>query len=84
MINLRQMTLGQIKAATGDQEVEKVIHDSIDRLQSKNVNGHLIKSYITSMTMSLLNLKKEVLSSSSKQNITKAVETFRKLNRTNN
>lgn len=81
MTHFMQTTLNEIKVAAGNLEVEKVIHDSLDRLQSKNVNGHLIKSYRTRMAVALLNLRGESLSSSSKENINMALEIFRRLNR---
>jgi hypothetical protein len=83
MTNFRQQTLGQIKSATNDKEVESVIHNSLEILQTKKINGHIIKSYMTGMTISLLTIRNEGSSSGTKHNVAKAIEIFRKINRSN-
>jgi hypothetical protein len=45
--------LNQIKSAVDEEEVERVVERSIQRLRSSNVNGHLIQRFIVAMDKTL-------------------------------
>ena len=79
MTSLKQTTVVQIKAARSFQEVEKAIFDSLNRIQNDQINTIPAKSFIGDMIMSLMMVKNQAISPGSRQNITRAVEIFKKL-----
>ena len=81
MVNLKELTLGQIRLANNDIEVESVINGAFTKLQRKKVHGHLVRNYAVTMTLSLLTLKRAPLTHKDKYNVNTALEIFRKLNR---
>lgn len=81
MIYFRQTVISQIKSASNEKEINNVVNDSIKRLQIKNVNGHLIERFITSMAMALVRSKQEATADNIKHNFEFALELFRKMQR---
>lgn len=79
MTSLKQITVVQIKAARNVQEVEKAIFDSLNRIQNDQINTIPAKNFIGDMIMSLMMVKNQAISPGSRQNITRAVEIFKKL-----
>jgi hypothetical protein len=83
MKSLQLLTIGQIKSAANDSEIESVIQFSLEKLRTRNINAHFVKSYVSSMTTFLLAIRNEGFSPNSRQNVVKAIEIFRKINRSN-
>jgi hypothetical protein len=81
MIYFRQTVLDKIKSASNEKEIESLIEHSIQRLKSKNVNGHLIQRYIHAMGTTLYNAKLEHSSKNTQLNLDVAIILFRKLHR---
>ncbi len=81
MIHFRQTVLRQIRSASDEKEVESVIEHSIQRLKSRNVNGHIIQRFIHAMDKTLIDAKLEAASDRAGQNMHVAIELFRKLHR---
>lgn len=81
MIYFRQTVISQIKSASSDKEINNFVNDSVKRLKIKNVNGHLIARFKTSMAMALVRLKQEATADSTKHNFELALELFKKLQR---
>lgn len=81
MLHFRQTVLGQIKSASDEKEIESAINHSIQRLKSKNLNGHIIQRYILAMDKILYQAKLEDTSEKAEQNMEVAVGMFRKLQR---
>lgn len=81
MIHFRQTVLHQIKSASDEKEVESVIDHSIQRLESKNVNGHIIQRFILAMDKTLYQAKQEAASEQVEQNMDTAIGLFRRLQR---
>jgi hypothetical protein len=79
MTSLKQITVVQIKAARSVQEVEKAIFDSLNTIQSDQINRIPAKSFIGDMIISLLMVKNQTISPGSRRNIMRAVEIFKKL-----
>ena len=71
--------LSQIKSALDEEEVERVVECSIQRLKSSNVNGHLIQRFIVAMDKALDETKLEEPSERVLQNLDTAIRFFRKL-----
>lgn len=80
-MHFRQTVLGQIKSASDEKEIESAINHSIQRLKSKNLNGHIIQRYILAMDKILYQAKLEDTSEKAEQNMEVAVGMFRKLQR---
>jgi len=53
----RQVLLTKIKRASSEKESETVIDDSIQRLKTRNLNGHLIQRFIRVMSQTLRQAK---------------------------
>lgn len=81
MIHFRQITLTQIKFASSEKEVEVIVHDSIQRLKVKNINGHIIQRFIQSMMMTLSQERVEKSSTRCTQNIDYAIGLFKNLHK---
>lgn len=81
MIYFRQTVLHQIRSASSEKEVESVIDHSIQRLQSKNVNGHIIQRFILAMDKALCQAKQEAPSEKAEQNMDIAIDLFKRLQR---
>ena len=81
MIHFRQTVLRQIRSANDEKEVESVIEHSIQRLKSRNVNGHIIQRFILAMDKTLIDAKLEAASGQAEQNMHVAIGLFRRLQR---
>lgn len=81
MLHFRQTVLSQIKSASDEKEIESVIDHSIQRLKSKNINGHIIQRFILAMDKTLYQAKLEDTSEKTEQNMDIAIGMFRKLQR---
>ena len=81
MTHFKQTVLWQIQSASGEKEIELVVDHSIERLKSKNVNGHIIQRFIQSMDKLLRQAKVQDTSGKAGQNMDIAIVLFRKLQR---
>lgn len=81
MVYFKLTVLRQITSASDEKEIQSVIDLSIQRLKSKNVNGHIIQRFILSMDKILNQAKIEGTSGKLKQNMEIAIGLFRKLQR---
>ena len=81
MTYFKYSVLSQIKSAVDEKEVEGVVEGSIRRLQSRDVNGHLIQRFIVAMDKTLDETRLEELSESVQQNVDTAIRLFRKFHR---
>jgi hypothetical protein len=77
MLHFRQTILQQIRSAPDEKEVERVIDNSIQRLKSRNVNGHIIQRLILAMDKTLYQAKLEAASDQMQQNMDIAIGLFR-------
>ncbi len=80
-MNHKDLTIYQIRLASTDEEIEAAIEARLAKFRGKNLNGHLVKNYIATMTTLLLNLKGEAIGQTAKDNIARAIEIYRKVNR---
>jgi hypothetical protein len=80
-MSIKQLTIDQIRIAVTEKEIETVIENTLEKVKRKNVNGHIVRNYMSTMTTLLLNLKREPLDYTVKDNVNKAIEIYRKLNR---
>jgi hypothetical protein len=78
MICFKQRVFNRIKLASNEQEVEYTVHDSIQRLNVKTVNGHLIQRYIERIK-TLQHAKTESPSPKALKNMDFAIIIFKKL-----
>ncbi|NJM26949.1 MAG: hypothetical protein HC859_17240 [Bacteroidia bacterium] len=53
MIYYRQLVISRIKSAKNESEITDVIETSIGRLNSKNVNGHIIHRFLAGLCTGL-------------------------------
>lgn len=81
MTHFKQIVLWQIQSASDEKEIGLVVDLSIERLKSKNVNGHIIQRFILSMDKVLCQAKVQDTSEKSGQNMDIAIGLFRKLQR---
>ncbi|SHG76936.1 hypothetical protein SAMN04488109_1755 [Chryseolinea serpens] len=81
MLHFRQTVLSQIKSASDEKEIENIIRHSIQRLKSKNINGHIIQRFIQAMDKTLDQARLEDTSEKAEQNMDIAIGMFRKLQR---
>lgn len=81
MLHFRQTILSQIKSASDEKEIEMVIDNSIQRLKSRNINGHIIQRFVLAMDRTLDQAKSEVLSEKAMHNMDIAIDLFKKLRR---
>lgn len=81
MLFFRQSVLLQIKAASDEAELERIILTSIERLKGKNVNAHIIQRFISGIGADLHREKAQELSAMKLSNIDTAINHFRKLQR---
>ncbi|MBL0739574.1 hypothetical protein [Chryseolinea lacunae] len=81
MLHFRQTILNQIKLASDENEIENVIDRSIQRLKSRNINGHIIQRFIIVMSKTLYQAKMEGMSEKAGQNMDIAIGMFQKLQR---
>lgn len=81
MLFFRQSILLQIKAASDEVELERIIITSIERLKDKNVNAHIIQRFISGIGADLHREKTKELSARRLLNIDTAINHFRKLQR---
>jgi hypothetical protein len=81
MTHFKQLVLWQIQSASDEKEIELVVDLSIERLKSKNVNGHIIQRFILSMDKVLCQAKVQDTSEKAGQNMDIAIGLFRKLQR---
>ena len=79
MIYFKHIVLKQIKSATDENELKNVIRDSIQRLKTKNINGHLIHRFILSMNYTLHRESAKNATSKVQQNMELAIEHFKKI-----
>jgi len=79
MIYFRQTIISQIKLASSEREIEQVINDSLHRLKIKNVNGHIIQRFISSMGLALHRERIGRLSAKTLANMSFAIDLFKKL-----
>lgn len=81
MLHFRQTILSQIKSASDEKEIERVIDNAIQRLKSKNINGHIIQRFVLAMDRMLDQAKLEGLSEKAMHNMDIAIGLFKKLRR---
>jgi hypothetical protein len=81
MVYFVQITLRRITSASDEEEIKNVVDHSIQRLKSKNVNGHIIQRFVLSMDKILSQAKIEGTSEKAEQNMEIAIGLFRKLRR---
>lgn len=81
MTYFKYSVLSQIKSAGDEKEVERFVQLSVQRLKSRNVNGHLIQRFIVAMDKTLGEAKLEELSEKARQNLDTAIRLFRSLHR---
>lgn len=81
MLHFRQTILSQIKSASDEKEIERVIDNSIQRLKSRNINGHIIQRFVLAMDRTLDQAKSEGLSEKAMHNMDIAIDLFKKLRR---
>ena len=81
MLHFRQTILSQIKSASDEKEIEMVIDNSIQRLKSRNINGHIIQRFVLAMDRTLDQAKLEGLSEKAMHNMDIAIDLFKKLRR---
>jgi hypothetical protein len=81
MTYFKQTVLWQIQSASDEKEIELAVDLSIERLKSKNVNGHIIQQFILSMDKVLCQAKVQGISEKAGQNMDIAIVLFRKLQR---
>ena len=79
MISFRLSTINQIKAASNEAEVAKIIEDSLRRLKMKKVHGHLIQRFIESMDLALSRERIEQHAARTMQNVTSAIDILRRM-----
>lgn len=79
MVYFVQITLRRITSASDEEEIKNVVDHSIQRLKSKNVNGHIIQRFVLSMDKILSQAKIEGTSEKAEQNMEIAIGLFRKL-----
>jgi len=81
MVHFRQSVLSRIKSASNEEEVTGVIKQSIQRLEGRNVHGHIIQRFILAMGKALSQAKIEAVSEKEEHNVDLAIGLFRKLHR---
>jgi hypothetical protein len=81
MLHFRQIVLSQIMGASNQKEIEIVIDESIQRLRTKNLNGHLIQRFILSMRLALNQSKTQGASFVQEKNMDFALAIFHKLHK---
>jgi len=81
MLYFRQILLNQIKIASSEKEIETLIDESLQRLKTKNLNGHLIQRFILSMSLALSQAKVQDASDDQEKNMDFALIVFRKLHK---
>lgn len=81
MVYFKQTVLRRITSAADESEIQNVIDQSIQRLKSNNVNGHIIQRFILSMDKILNQARLEGTSEKVEQNMGIAIDLFRKLQR---
>ena len=81
MLHFRQTILSQIKSASDEKEIEIVIDNSIQRLKSRNINGHIIQRFVLSMDKMLDQAKLDSQSEKAGHNMDIAIGLFKKLRR---
>lgn len=81
MLYFRQIVLNQIMGASNEKEIEIVIDESIQRLRTKNLNGHLIQRFILCMSLALNQSKTQGASVVQGKNMDFALALFRKLHK---
>ena len=81
MTYFKHIVLRQIKSAKDDNEVQSVIELSMQRLKSRNINGHLIQRFIVAMDKTLDEAKREDPSERELRNVDTTIRFFRKLHR---
>jgi hypothetical protein len=82
MLYFRQVLLNHIKVAANEKEIETVIDESIRRLKTKNMNGHLIQRFILAMGQAISQAKmQDAASGVQGKNMDFALAVFRRLHK---
>ncbi len=81
MISFRQSVINQIKGASNQAEVARIIEDSLQRLRIKKINGHIIQRFILGMGLSLNRETTGTLSTKTTENVKVAIDLLRKLHK---
>ena len=81
MLYFRQVLLNHIKVAANEKEIEIVIDESIRRLKTKNMNGHLIQRFILAMSQAINQAKTQDASGVQEKNMDFALAIFRRLHK---
>jgi hypothetical protein len=81
MVYFKLTVLSRITSASDEKEIQNIVDQSIQRLKSKNVNGHIIQRFILSMDKTLNQAKLDGTSEKEEQNMEIAIGLFRKLHR---
>lgn len=81
MISFRQSVINQIKGASNQAEVARIIEDSLQRLKIKKINGHIIQRFILGMGLSLHRETTGTLSTKTTENVKVAIDLFKKLHK---
>lgn len=79
MISFRLSIINQIKAASSEAEVAKIIEGSLQRLKTKKVHGHLIQRFIERVDLALNRERIEQHSTKTTQNMTSAIDIIRRM-----
>lgn len=82
MTYFKHSVLSQIKSPVDEREVESFVQLSVQRLKSRNVNGHLIQRFNVAMDKTLREAKPEEPSEKVWQNLDTAIRLFRNLHGT--
>jgi hypothetical protein len=81
MICFRQSVINQIKGASNQVEVARIIEDSLQRLKIKKIRGHIIQRFILGMGLSLHRETTGTLSTKTMENMKVAIDLFKKLHK---
>ena len=81
MISFRQSIINQIKGASDQAEVARIIEDSLLRLKIKKINGHIIQRFILGMGLALDRETTGIPSTKTLENINVAIHLFKKLHK---
>lgn len=81
MISFRHSIINQIKGASNQAEVARIIEDSLQRLKIKKIHGHIIQRFILGMGLSLHRETAGKLSTKTLENMKVAIDLFQKLHK---
>ncbi len=75
----RQRIISQIKSASNESEIDVLIEDFLQRMKTKNINGHIIQRFIVCMGVDIDREKTENHPAGAMSNLSYAIDLLKKL-----